>query len=134
MLLHSFFDKIQTRNIIVKTEQTIIVYAQWDRWTSYDVRKHDNHWCYIKIALKAKRNLLCYEWFINRCVKSFLNKLYTPKVMVPNIPKRNVFVKLPFLLHPLESEAFSPSRKSYLRCCFRDLFTSISVWWYYLLW
>ena len=31
------------------------------------------------------------------CVKSFLNKLYTPKVVVPNVPKRNVFVKLPFL-------------------------------------
>ena len=27
----------------------------------------------------------------------FLNKLYTPKVVVPNVPKRNVFVKLRFL-------------------------------------
>ena len=35
--------------------------------------------------------------FIDMCIKSFLNKLYTPKVMVPNVPKRNVFVKLPFL-------------------------------------
>ena len=24
----------------MKTEQTKIVYAQWDRWTSYDVIKH----------------------------------------------------------------------------------------------
>ena len=24
----------------MKTEQTRIVYAQWDRWTSYDVIKH----------------------------------------------------------------------------------------------
>ena len=24
----------------MKTEQTTIVYAQWDRWTSYDVIKH----------------------------------------------------------------------------------------------
>ena len=31
------------------------------------------------------------------CIKSFLNKLYTPKVVVPNVPKRNVFVKLPLL-------------------------------------
>ena len=31
------------------------------------------------------------------CIKSFLNKLYTPKVVVPNVPKRNVFFKLPFL-------------------------------------
>ena len=30
------------------------------------------------------------------CNKSF-NKLYTPKVIVPNVPKRNVFVKLRFL-------------------------------------
>ena len=35
--------------------------------------------------------------FIDSCIKSFLNKLYTPKVTVENIPKRNVFVKLPFL-------------------------------------
>ena len=35
--------------------------------------------------------------FVDSCTKSFLNKLYTPKVMVPNIRKRNVFVKLPFL-------------------------------------
>ena len=38
--------------------------------------------------------------FIDLCIKSFLNKLdklYTPKVVVSNVPKRNVFVKLPFL-------------------------------------
>ena len=35
--------------------------------------------------------------FIDSCIKSFLYKLYTPKVMVLNVPKRNVFVKLPFL-------------------------------------
>ena len=34
--------------------------------------------------------------FTDSCIKSFLNKLYTPKIMVPNVPKRNVFVKLPF--------------------------------------
>ena len=32
-----------------------------------------------------------------KCIKSFLNKLYTPKVMVPNVPKINVFVKLTVL-------------------------------------
>ena len=41
----------------MKTEQTTIVYAQWYRWTSYDGIK--NHRCYIKIALKVKRNLPC---------------------------------------------------------------------------
>ena len=30
-------------------------------------------------------------------VKSFLNKLYTPKVIVLNVPKINVLVKLPFM-------------------------------------
>ena len=35
--------------------------------------------------------------FTDSFIKSFLNKLYTPKVVVPNIPKRNVFVKLPLL-------------------------------------
>ena len=89
-----------------------------------------------------------------RTTEPFLNKLYTPKVVVPNLHKRNVFVKLPFLgstsfqirkkLQKLfcdketscnlkivftspESKAFSPSRINYLRCYFQDLFTSISV-------
>ena len=71
--------------------------------------------------------------------------------MVPNVPKRNVFVKLPFLgstsfqirkkLQKLFSDkltscnlkivfmspAFSTSRISYLRCYFQDVFTSIGV-------
>ena len=85
---------------------------------------------------------------IDSCIKSFLNKLYTPKVVVPNVP-RNVFVKLPFLgstsfqirkkLQKLLSDkltscnlkivfkAFSPSRINYLRCYFQGLFTGISV-------
>ena len=36
--------------------------------------------------------------FIDLCIKSFLNKLYTPEVVVLNVPKRNVFVKLPFFV------------------------------------
>ena len=35
--------------------------------------------------------------FIDSCIKSFCNKLDTRKVVVPNVSKRNVFVKLPFL-------------------------------------
>ena len=35
--------------------------------------------------------------FKGLCINSFLNKQYAPNVMVPNVPKRNVFVKLPFL-------------------------------------
>ena len=34
--------------------------------------------------------------FIDSYIKSFLNNLYTPKVIVQNVPKRNAF-KLPFL-------------------------------------
>ena len=34
---------------------------------------------------------------IDLCIKSFFNNLYTSKAMVPNVPKRNVFVKLPLL-------------------------------------
>ena len=93
--------------------------------------------------------------FIDLCIKSFLNKLYTPNVIVQNVPKRNVFVKLlflgstlfqiwrklkkifndkltscnlkSFLRHLLDSKPFSPSRVSYLRRYFQNLFTSISV-------
>ena len=92
--------------------------------------------------------------FIDSLIKSFLNKLYT-KVIVQNVPKRNVFVKLrlfavlrfkfersfkrylminwrllilkSFLRHPSESKTFWPSRISYLRCYFKDFFTNISV-------
>ena len=34
----------------MKTEQTAIVYDQWDRWTSYDVIKH--HMITIDVMLK----------------------------------------------------------------------------------
>ena len=45
----------------MKTERTTVVYAQWDIWISYDMIKtsYDNHWCYIKTALKGKSNLPC---------------------------------------------------------------------------
>ena len=32
-----FLIKYKTRNKVMKIEQATIVYAQWDRWTSYDV-------------------------------------------------------------------------------------------------
>ena len=35
------------------------------------------------------------RYFIASCIKLVLNKLYTPKVIVQNVPKR--IVKLPFL-------------------------------------
>ena len=93
--------------------------------------------------------------FIDSCIKSFLSTLYKPDVMVPNVPKRNIFVKVPFLgstlfqirnkllklfndkltssnlktvlHHPLESEPSSLSRISYLRCYIQDFFTSVNV-------
>ena len=93
--------------------------------------------------------------FIDSCIKSFLSKFYTPKVIIQNVPKRNVFAKLLFLgstsfqirknlqkllndkltscnlkivfTSPVRVKSFSPSRISYLRCCFQDLFTSIKV-------
>ena len=34
----------------MKTEQTTIVYAQWDRWTSYDVINH--HMIITDVILK----------------------------------------------------------------------------------
>ena len=80
-------------------------------------------------------------------VKSFLNKLYTPKVVTLNVPKRDNFVQLPFLRSTsfqiwkkllklfgdkltscnLKIIFSSPSRINYLRCYFQDLFTSVCV-------
>ena len=94
--------------------------------------------------------------FIDSCVKSFLNKLDTPKVVVPNVAKRNVFVKLLFLrstlfqirkklqklfsdkstscnvkivfTSPLRVKSFFTFKDKLLKISyFQDLFTSISV-------
>ena len=59
--------------------------------------------------------------FIDSCVKSFLNKLYTPKVVVSNVPKRNVFVKLPFF----GSTSFQIRKK--LQKLFIDKLTSCNL-------
>ena len=48
--------------------------------------------------------------FIDLCIKSFLNKWYTPKVMIQNVPKRKVFVKLPLL----ESTSFQIRKLQWL--------------------
>ena len=40
MILNTVFDKIEKNRIILETEQMAIVYAQCDRWTSYDMIKH----------------------------------------------------------------------------------------------
>ena len=81
--------------------------------------------------------------FIDSCIQSILNKLYTTKAIVQNVPKGNIFVESPFLkstwfqiqkkleklfndkltscnlksylCHLLESKAFSPSKISYRR-------------------
>ena len=59
--------------------------------------------------------------FIDSCIKSLLNKLYTPKVVVPNVPKRNVFVKLSFL----GSTSFQIRKK--LQKLFSDKLTSCNL-------
>ena len=59
--------------------------------------------------------------FIDSCIKSFLNKLYAHKVVVPNVPKRNVFVKLPFL----GSTSFQIRKK--LQKLFSDKLTSCNL-------
>ena len=59
--------------------------------------------------------------FTDSCIKSFLNKLYTPKVVFPTVPKRNVFVKLPFL----GSTSFQIRKK--LQKLFSDKLTSCNL-------
>ena len=59
--------------------------------------------------------------FIDLCIKSFLNKFYTHKVDGPNVPRRNVFVKLLFL----GSTLFQTRKK--LQKCFSDKLTSCNL-------
>ena len=93
--------------------------------------------------------------FIDSSIKSFLNNFFAPKVIVHDIPKRDVFIKLSFsgstlfqickklqkslteeltcfnlktfLGHLLSSKAFSLSRISCLRYYAQDLHTNIRV-------
>ena len=58
---------------------------------------------------------------IDSCIKSFFNKLDTPKVIVQNVPRRNVFVKLPFL----GSTSFQIQKK--LQKSFSDKLTSCNL-------
>ena len=55
------------------------------------------------------------------CIKSFLNKLYTLKVIVQNVPKRNTFVKLSFL----GSNSFQIRKK--LQILFNDKLASYNL-------
>ena len=62
-----------------------------------------------------------------KCIKSFLNKLYTPKVMVPNVPKINVFVKLPFLritLFQIQKKLQKLFSSKLMSCSLKIVFTS----------
>ena len=59
--------------------------------------------------------------FIDSCIKSFLNKLYTRRVVVLNVPKRNIFVKLPFL----GNTSFQIRKK--LQKLFSDILTSCNL-------
>ena len=68
--------------------------------------------------------------FIDLCFKSFLDKLYTPKVMVQNVSKRNVFIKLPFLgstsfqIQKMLQKLFTDKLTS---CNLKILFTSLVI-------
>ena len=65
--------------------------------------------------------------FTDSCIKSFLNNLYTLKVIVQNIPKIYVFVKFPFLgstsfqIRKKLQKLFTDKLKS---CNFKIVFTS----------
>ena len=89
--------------------------------------------------------------FIDSCIKSFLNKLYIPKVVVSYVPQGDVFVKLLFsgrtsfqirkklqkifsdkltscnlkvvFTSPARVKSFFTFKDNYLRCYFQDLFT-----------
>ena len=47
----------------MKTEQTTIVYTQWDRWTSYDVIKH--HMITTDVKKNKKKTTGCFLHYIN---------------------------------------------------------------------
>ena len=50
---------------------------------------------------------------IDSCIKTFFKKLYTPKVIVRNVPKRNIFVKLLSLGNTLFQKSFTDKLASF---------------------
>ena len=65
--------------------------------------------------------------FIDSCIESFLHNLYRPKVIASNVPKINLFVKMPFL----GSTSFQIRKKfqklfidALTFCNLKDVFTS----------
>ena len=59
--------------------------------------------------------------FIDSCIQSILNKLYTTKAIVQNVPKGNIFVESPFL----KSTLFQMQKK--LQKLFNDKLTSYNL-------
>ena len=59
--------------------------------------------------------------FIDSCIQSILNKLYTTKAIVQNVPKGNIFVESPFL----KSTWFQIQKK--LEKLFNDKLTSCNL-------
>ena len=69
---------IRTHNHLVR-KRTLNYLAKWLSWN----------------CILIKNNY--FSNFIDFCLKSFLNNLYTPKVSAQTIPKRDVLIKLPCL-------------------------------------
>ena len=96
---------------------------KWDFYTHYltgvlPYAVISRHFILKSIILMKNNNL---SNFIDSCIRLFLKKLYTPKVIVQNVPRRNVFVKLPFL----ESTLFRIRKK--LQKLFSDKLMSCNL-------
>ena len=65
--------------------------------------------------------------FSYSCIKSFLNKLYTLKIIFQNILKRNVFIELPFLgrtVFQIRKQLQKLCTDNLLSCNLKIVFTS----------
>ena len=51
---------------------------------------------------------------IEQCIRSFLNKLHVPKKVIPTVPKKELFIVLPYL------GTLSSNVKQKLRTCFKN--------------
>ena len=69
------------------------------RWDQIFIIGKNSTKCCFSVNTNANSQILASKNknLIDSFVKSFLNKLYTPKVIAQNVPKRIIFVKVPFL-------------------------------------
>ena len=129
MLSSYFFDEtVNIRSMLLKTEQTIIVYTQWDRWTSYDMIKHLFWWLLHDIL----SHYMISIYLIVHIQLSFVQLSLLCKEFWQFSEKRLKWEFIIVFSETMKSSSFQKLAKSTWICrincdCFLDLFSLLAI-------